>query len=182
MTTFAILFLGVFNCVLILALAIIAVRYWSRDRNSRAAASQGMAIYPGHRGLFRFSDGVNIKELDPIQIMLDLEAHPKYRLDKHPKLVLEGDEEAFTITIEAVRAVFGVPPFKDKEKPGLTARECLGLLDSFFTYVDSQKKSIDPSPTSPPSMDATSSESGKPITSDTLGSGSTEAAQEPSRV
>lgn len=117
------------------------------------------------RGLFRFSDGVRIREVDPISVILALEAHPTFRMDLDPRRALEdGDSQAMATMADAVRSAFGVPEFTRPGRPGLTVYECVELLAVFSLYVDSQKKSTNPTPTSPASMESTSTASAEPTT------------------
>jgi len=124
------------------------------------------------RGLFRFSDGLRVREVDPIGVLMALESHPKFRLDLDPKRALEdGDQEAMATMADAVRIAFGVPEFTSPKRPGLTVYECVELLAVFSLYVDSQKKSTKPSPISPASTASTSTASEEPTTLNTLVSG-----------
>jgi hypothetical protein len=126
------------------------------------------------RGLFRFSDGVKVRSIDPISVLMDMEAHDRYRFDIHPQRVAEGDKESQEITVDAVRGAFRVGEFTAVGRPGLTFQECLKLWDSFCWFIDQQKKNSERPPTWQPSMEQTSSESDPPITNDTLDSGSTD--------
>lgn len=118
-----------------------------------------------NRGLFRFHDGRRVREADPVSVLLALEAHPEFRLDRDPTLAIrDGDSEAMAIMTDAVRSAFNVPAFTSKSAPGLTSNECVHLLATFLAYVDLQKKSIRPTPTSPQSTEPTSNPSGEPTT------------------
>ena len=130
-----------------------------------------------NRGLFRFSDGVKVRSIDPIAVLLDMEAHDKYRFDIHPQLVLDGDKEAQVITVDAVRGAFRVGPFIEPGKPGLSFEECLKLWNSFCWFVDNQKKNSEQPRTWPPSTEPISNESGIPTTSVMWDSGLTEGEQ-----
>lgn len=125
-----------------------------------------------HDGLFVFWNGKQNKTVDPIHVLMALEAHPKFRLDLDPRRALEdGDREAMENLTEAVRQAFGVPAFTQPGRPGLTVYECCELLAVFIAYVDMQKKSTKPPQTSPPNTEPISTQSEKPITLDTLATG-----------
>lgn len=122
-------------------------------------------LRPINRGLFRFSDGVRVREVDPISVVLALESHPTFRIDLDPRRALEdGDSVAMATMADAVRTAFGVPEFTAPNRPGLTVYECVELLAVFSLYVDSQKKSTNPPLTSPASMASTSTASAEPTT------------------
>ena len=150
-------------CVLI---AIFVVRHWLMTK------PQSISIKPKRRGLFRFSDGVCVREVDPIDVLAKMEAHPKFRHDLHPKRCELGEIEALEILADAVRSAFAVPAYTEPGKPGLTVRECFELYSVFAHYLHSQKKSTKPLQISPRVSDATSSESEPATTNDTLASGS----------
>jgi hypothetical protein len=142
------------------------------------AAVVGTRLYMGrqlagrNRGLFRFHDGKQIREVDPMAVLTSLEEHPKFRMDLDPKRAIEdGDQEALDCMADAVRIAFGVPAFTSPKRPGLTVYECVELLAVFMLYVDSQKKNSAPRPTSPPSTESTSPSSEKPTTPSTSGCG-----------
>jgi hypothetical protein len=97
----------------------------------------------GHRGLFGFSDGARVRYVDPIAIIVAMEAHPEYRFDLHPSRVADGEKEAIATTVDAVRNAFGIPKFSQVGKPGLTQRECLALFNAFCNFVGTQKKSTE---------------------------------------
>ncbi|MCC7334452.1 MAG: hypothetical protein IT422_05130 [Pirellulaceae bacterium] len=136
-----------------------------------------------NRGLFRFNDGVKTREVDPIGVLIALEAHPKFRMDLDPKRALQdGDQDALLTMADAVRQAFSVTPFTQPGKPGLTVYECVELLAVFMLYVDLQKKSFKPTQTSAPSTESTSTDAGAPTTLDTSDSGSIAAELSPSTL
>lgn len=127
-----------------------------------------------YRGLFRFSDGVRVRAVDPIAILIALEAHKSFRFDLHPLRAQEGEPEALEIIADAVRQAFDVPAYSQPKHPGLTIRECYDLFRSFIFYADAQKKNIKPTPISAESTGPTSNGFDAPTTNDSLDSGSTE--------
>lgn len=117
------------------------------------------------RGLFRFSDGVKTREVDPISVLMELERHPKFRLDLDPKRALqEGDQVALATMADAVYKAFSVPPFTTPTRPGLTVFECVELLAVFMLHIDLQKKSTRSTQTSQPSTESTSTAVERPTT------------------
>lgn len=125
-----------------------------------------------YRGLFVFSDGVKTRSIDPIQVMLGLEAHPEFRLDRHLRLAREGDSEAVRITAKAAQDVFRVPEYTEPGKPGLTISECYRLMLAYIAFAESLKKNTKPSPIAPASTGPTSYESNSKTTNDSSPSGS----------
>lgn len=125
-----------------------------------------------NRGLFRFHDGVKVCEVDPISVLMALEAHPKFRLDVDPRrAIVDGDQQALDSMADAVRSAFGVPAFTHPNKPGLTVFECVELLAVFMLYTDAQKKNSKSPATSQQPMESTSSESSEPTTPNMSASG-----------
>ena len=110
---------------------------------------------PKRYGFFEFHDGKSIRSLDPINLLLSLEADKELLLYRHPKQAKQGNKEAIRICTSAVQKCFGVVPYSDPKLPGLTVSEMLDLLDSFLVYCELQKKSTNDSQKSPVSMDAT---------------------------
>lgn len=145
-----------------------AVIYVVREKATRNAKG-----FPdARRGLFVFRDGGRIvRSVDPIQALLALEDHPKFRFDLHPRRADEGDKEAIEIIADAVRQAFSVRAYTKPGEPGLTVAECRSLLNAFVLYIDAQKKSTEFGAISAQSTEPTSSDSGVPITSDMSPSG-----------
>lgn len=114
---------------------------------------------PKRYGFYEFNDGKSIRSLDPINLLLSLEADKELLLYRHPKLAREGNKEAIKICVNAVQNCFGVVPYSDPKLSGLTVSEMLDLLESFLVYCELQKKSTNDSQKSPVSMDATSQKS-----------------------
>lgn len=110
-----------------------------------------------HRRIYKFWDGSRTRRADPVDIFFRLQAHPVFNAAVHCKLCDEGDREATVITGAAVREVFGVDGYDPQTGRGLTLGEQLGLLLDFYAYIDTQKKSINSSPTSPSNTEASTS-------------------------
>lgn len=105
------------------------------------------------RGIFRFWDGRRWRTADPIPTWRALADDPEFLAETHLTLVDGGDLESVGIVGRAVRRAFGVPEFN---QGGLTERQCVDLLESYYSFIDSLKKKQDtlstsPSPTVPPS-------------------------------
>lgn len=128
-------------------------------------------------GLFRFSDGKQIRSLDPIQLLLSLEADKELLLYRHPEQARKGNKEAIRICTTAIQNCFGVVPYTDPKLPGLTITEMLDLLDAFCIYCELQKKSTNTLETSEVSSESISSESIEQTTQCLSGSGSIAVAQ-----
>ena len=151
--------------ILAVSLLIISARFvlnWIAQRKASQYRS----------GLFRFSDGVHVRAVDPIAILIALEAHKSFRFDLHPLRAQEGEPEALEIVADAVRQAFDVPAYSRPKHPGLTIRECYDLFRAFIFYADAQKKNIKPTPISAESTGPMSNGSDAPITNDSLVSGS----------
>lgn len=123
-----------------------------------------------NRQIFRFWDGSQWRQCDPIETLIKLQSHSQYDYRIHPQMVDDGDKEAIAITCDAVRQAFGVSAFDDG---GLTIDETLALLAGFCVYLDVLKKSTElpvilPLPTEPISNEFASA-----TTSDTSGYGLT---------
>jgi hypothetical protein len=119
---------------------------------------------PKRYGFFEFHDGKSIRSLDPINLLLSLEADKELLLYRHTKLAKQGNKDAIRICTNAVQNCFGVVPYSDPKLPGLTVSEMLDLLESFLVYCELQKKSTNDLQKSPASMDATLPKSTEQIT------------------
>jgi len=126
--------------------------------------------YNRRRMIYRFWDGSQYRRVDPIDIHLQLQSHPRYVADRHLKQIDEGDNEATRITCAAVCEVFNVQPFDPVKRTGLTIGEQLGLLADFYFWLEDQKKSIRHTLTAPSSTESgtwtDSSETTTPAMSD----------------
>lgn len=146
--------------------AFAVVLFYLRDR------SRTIAQLPTNRGLFRFNDGLVIRHVDPIEVMMALEDHKEYSPEIHAKQARIGNVSAIRIQCDAIKKAFGVVDYSDPKHPGLTVPEMTRLLYAFWEYVDLQKKSTSLSLTSAESMDAMSIESEPTTTNVSLPSGS----------
>lgn len=117
--------------------------------------------------LFVYFDGRRWRSIDPLEAVYALDSHPLYADRKHFVATFEGEREAIEVAAKAVCDVFGVKPYDDKTKSGITIAERIGLLHSFAAYLSDVKKNIGNSATMPRSTEPTSTESGEPITNDT---------------
>lgn len=142
-------------------------RQWFRRRAER------------DRMIFRFWDGRRFRSIDPIHVYMALETDEAFIPARHLPLVDSGDSEGISVTCAAVRRVFGVQGYDAITGRGLTLGEQLGLLNEFYWFIDQQKKSGEPSRTSPPSSDATAGSSGGATTSATSASGPTDTESSP---
>ncbi len=136
-----------------------------RDR-SRAVLQS-----PANRGLFRFNDGLNVRYVDPIDVMMSLDQEREYSPEIDAKRARDGHANSIRIQCEAIKRAFGVVDYSGPKQPGLTVSEMTRLLYAFWAYVDLQKKSTNRSSISAESTDATSIESERPNTNDTSPSG-----------
>jgi hypothetical protein len=161
--------IGVIGClVVVAAVVIVRHRIVSRSAIQRPVSARS-------RGLFRFSDGVRVRSIDPIEALMGFEKQPQFLHDKHPRKAQDGDLESLKIVAEAVRLAFGIPEFTEVGKPGLTVRECFELYCVFSRYLSSLKKSTNSTPTSQQDSAQTSNRSDVSTTSDMSASGSTES-------
>lgn len=154
------------SLVLLAIVSIVATVFYLRD------CARTVYQAPSNRGMFRFNDGLTIRHVDPIEVILSLDGHPEYNASIHAKQASMGNKEAIRIQCDAIKNAFGVVDFTTGDKPGLTVTEMTRLLCAFWEYVDLQKKSTEPIPIFVESTDATSTESVSPATNDLLPSGS----------
>lgn len=130
------------------------------------------------RMIYRFWDGRNFRSVDPIDIHLRLQSHPKYLASRDLKLIDAGDREATCTTAAAVCDTFLVEPYNAETGRGLTVGERLGLLADFYFWIELQKKSINPLQTAPSNTESVTSPTSRgPITPGTADS--TSFATEP---
>ena len=160
------LFLLSIICIAFGIVSFLVVLLYVRDR--QRLVSQ----LPSNRGLFRFNDGLIVRYVDPIDVMMSFEQEKEYSPEIHSKLARNGHAESIRIQCDAIKRAFGVVEYSEPKQPGLTVSEMTGLLYAFWSYVDLQKKSINPSQTSAVSTDAISIDSDVPTTNDSLPSGS----------
>lgn len=156
------LFLISLSLVVIGLAAFVIVVFYLRDR------SRTIAQLPANRGLFRFNDGLNIRHVDPIEVMMSLDAHKEYSPEIHAKQARIGNTSAIRIQCDAIKQAFGVVDYSSPKQPGLTVHEMTRLLYAFWEYVDLQKKSTSRLLTSAEFTDAMSIESEQTATNDSL--------------
>jgi len=106
------------------------------------------------RAIFRYFDGTKQRGIDPIAAFRSLVAHPDYDPESTPLLVGAGDAAAYATMLKAARQVFGVTAWSE-DGGGLTETETIELLISFGAYLNSLKKSGNPSLTSHETGNAT---------------------------
>jgi hypothetical protein len=128
-------FLWVISLVVNLQLGIYA--WYLRQKNSGYSIPE-----PTKRGLFKWNDGVNWHQSDPVATLMDFENHPRYIIDEHSNKVVAGDPEAKKLTVQAVTDVFKVGDYSEPGKPGLTYQEKLDLMQAFIRYCNAQKKNM----------------------------------------
>lgn len=115
--------------------AFLAVIFWFWRISVKTSAAS-------RRGMFGFNDGKHERWVDPISVMLAFENHPQYRADIHPNLVSQGNKEAISVLVDAVKHAFNVVDYSSPKLPGLTINEMIGLWQAFYDWVDMQKKSM----------------------------------------
>ena len=133
--------------------------------------SRSIAQMPSNRGLFRFNDGLVVRHVDPIEVMMYLDAHPEYSPEIHAKLANKGNPTSIRIQCDAIKQAFGVADYVGPKQPGLTIPEMTRLLYAFWEYIDLQKKSTNLLLTSAESTDAISIGSEPTATNDSSLSG-----------
>lgn len=113
------------------------------------------------RGLFFFHDGRKYRSIDALETVRALFAHPTYKWDDTPGLIISGMSpvqlDALKTTAAAVREVFRIPLVGDG---GLTELGCADLLDSFRGFLGDVKKNGSLFPISPTSTEIGSSDIG----------------------
>lgn len=107
--------------------------------------------------------------MDPWQVYVALETHPKYRHDM-AEAIRAGEIEETEAAVAAASDVFGVARYKD-DPNGLTDGELVELLASFVIYTSESKKKYDLLSTSLP---ATDGEFSNAATSDATGNSPTD--------
>lgn len=105
------------------------------------------------RAIYRYWDGKRFRRADPMVLYRSLMSHPKFDLSTHPQFIDENQEDR-DITLSAIRDVFGVKAFDGLTGEGLTEEETVQLLWAFVSYCTAKKKSVSPSPTSPPATES----------------------------
>lgn len=133
------------------------------------------------RLIFSYFDGQKTRRADPLEIQFALADYPddldaelgaasNQGLAEHqPKEVNQATKRV----IEAIRTVFAVKPYGEG---GLTGRECVGLLFSFFAFVADLKKKEErlrpsPSPTASPASSPTPNTAGSTSTASASSTG-----------
>jgi len=106
-------------------------------------------------GLFVYWTGKQWRAADPIVVWRAIDQDPEFNPERHLPAIDRGELDALGIAAAAVRRIFDIPPF---EHGGLAERPCVDLLDQFYRFVASLKKSTEipltsPPPTDPPSSD-----------------------------
>ena len=99
---------------------------------------------PENRGLFRFNDGLIVRYVDPIEVMMVFEREKEYSPEIHAKLARNGHANSIRIQCDAIKNAFGVVDYSGPKQPGLTVSEMTRLLYAFWSYVDLQKKKYQP--------------------------------------
>lgn len=127
------------------------------------------------RAIFHYWDGRDEIGSDPMELLQRVARHPKFRPEKHYELVVRPPkipdtvdealrkamkdewDEAYQITIQAIREVFGLPVFRELngQRVGLTNDELLGLFGTLCQYVTDEKKNGSPGPIAPSNSVAT---------------------------
>jgi hypothetical protein len=156
------------QAVVCMAAVIVLARQWLIYK---AANPIEVKLPRSTQGFFRFHNGEKVISVDPIAVLNSLDAHKTFRSDLHPGQALLGNREALNIVASAVREAFGVPEFNEAKQPGLSVLECLELLSAFWSWCDVQKKSTEPTPILPPSMESTSTPSTEATSQPSLVSG-----------
>lgn len=88
-------------------------------------------------------DGIKTRRIDPLRVYRELLAHPDYRRSDWAMLEVTEPElrlKAIGRLSQVFRDVFAVPSAEDG---GLSDRECLQILQTFFGDSERQKKSTD---------------------------------------
>lgn len=153
-------------CVAFGLVSFLVVLLYVRDRRRLVAQ------LPSNRGLFRFNDGMLVRHVDPIDVMMSLEQEKEYSPEIHSKLARNGHAESIRIQCEAIKRAFGVVDYSGPRQPGLTVSEMTRLLYAFWSFVDLQKKSTSHLLISAESTDVISIDSEPQTTSDSSPSGS----------
>ena len=95
---------------------------------------------------YPFFDGLRTRRIDPLRVYRELLAHADYRRSDWAMLEVTEPElrlKAIGRLSKVFRDVFNVPSAEDG---GLSDRECLQILQTFFGDAERQKKSTDRTP------------------------------------
>jgi hypothetical protein len=141
---------------------------------------RGNAPQIGRRsGIYVFRDGKRVRYADPITVLRAIRCHPTFRLDIDLRKARDGSEAGLQAVREVVCQAFGVVPFSDGARHGLTEMEMVALLSDFIVYCDEQKKNSQRSATPADFLDAMSEACESETTQPTLDSGLTSTIAEP---
>lgn len=154
---------------------------WFRKQQQQAEPAPPEAPTAEDRNLFEYWDGTEKRVGDPLHLYRMMQNDPEFRVDVHPMLCDEGDDDAIEITLTAIRRAFGIQAFDPVAMTGLTQAETLQLWVAFCYWMDDVKKNTNPLPTLPQSTDATLPSSSEKTPNDSSVSGSTEGAKSSDR-
>jgi hypothetical protein len=132
-------------------------------------------LWRRRRNIFRYNDGRRVRSADPIAVAIALHEHKTF-LPRHLGEATDGDPEAMIIVARAACDVFGVTPLAANGKTGLTAAECLELMQAFDAYLFALKKNIERSLTKRGYTESMSQGSSEPTTNGTSDCGPIETA------
>lgn len=128
------------------------------------------------RNIFVYWDGDAERRIDPLKAYRDLYNHDEFRMDIHPVAAEEGDDDALTIFLSAMREVFGLKEYDASTDTGLPIAETCTLFVDFCDYIENLKKNTEHFATSQPATESTSPESNGKSRNGTPRSGSVSTA------
>ncbi len=129
------------------------------------------------RLIFRYWDGRRSRIGDPMILYRNLLAHEDFRSED---LALIQVKDLFPKMVEKLSRVYrDVFSVKQAVDGGLTDVEAVQNLTQFIAFAGLQKKSTEPTPTSPPSTDMPVSQDSQPETNISADSDSTSTSTEP---
>lgn len=100
------------------------------------------------RGIYRFWDGEQWRYADPLRIWQGIFRHPTVNFVRDLEAVDEGIEPTTTEVLNGICEIFAVQRFDDATRRGLTSWELVDMLNEYFAWLESQKKSTSSGPTS----------------------------------
>ena len=124
------------------------LRTWKRWREKRRIEKS--------RRIFEYWDGAAWRHGDPFRLWRGLMNHPKLNMETMLEAADRGDEPETTVAVEAVCELFGLHQLDPDTGKGLTDDQVIEILYQLASYVNDQKKTLNPGLTSSSPTDQSS--------------------------
>lgn len=116
------------------------------------------------RLIFEFWDGQQVARRDPLLLERRIAMHPEWRPDVHCIEANDGNQQAYELTLRALREIFEVEAYDGTK--GMTEWEVMGLFTDYLSFMEEVKKNMLHLQTLPVSTESTSNASSEPTTND----------------